>query len=35
MSVKQFLDVNNRHTPFKNNMPGIDFVIFMGLCVKM
>jgi len=35
MSVKQFLDINNRHTPFKNNMPGIDFVIFMGLCVKM
>jgi len=27
MSVKQFLDINNRHTPFKNNMPGIDFVI--------
>ncbi|KAL4153346.1 hypothetical protein QTP88_001179 [Uroleucon formosanum] len=22
MSVKQFLDINNRHTPFKNNMPG-------------
>lgn len=35
ISVKQFLDINNRLTPFKNNMPGIDFVIFMGLYVKM
>jgi len=28
MCVKQFLDINNGQTPFKNNMPGIDFVIF-------
>lgn len=28
MSVRQFLDINNIQTPFKNNMPGIDFVIF-------